>query len=72
MLLRDPVCRICGKAPSVEADHRDPRGGHELTNLQGVCGRCHRIKTQEESLQARGYGAKRKREVERHPGAREA
>jgi 5-methylcytosine-specific restriction enzyme A len=48
VLRRDPVCMICGRAPSVEVDHILPvsRGGelYRLENLQGTCLWCNRSK----------------------------
>jgi 5-methylcytosine-specific restriction protein A len=48
VLVRDPVCRICNRAPSRHADHIIPlaRGGtnHE-SNYQGTCHSCHSAKT---------------------------
>ncbi|MGH8644846.1 MAG: HNH endonuclease [Gammaproteobacteria bacterium] len=41
---RDPVCCICQRAPSTDADHITPkrRGGADaMENLQGLCGVCH-------------------------------
>lgn len=44
ILARDPICRICGDAPSAHVDHIKPlaQGGtdHE-SNLRGVCASCH-------------------------------
>jgi 5-methylcytosine-specific restriction enzyme A len=49
VLSEEPVCRICHQAPSTQVDHIEPvaRGGAwlERSNLQGVCGPCHRRKT---------------------------
>lgn len=49
VLRRDPFCRACTRAPSVEVDHVVPRsrGGavYDPANLQGLCRRCHRVKT---------------------------
>ena len=48
MLLRDPICKICGQAPSTEADHKIPRrqgGPDTMENLQGACKPCHSRKT---------------------------
>ena len=42
VLARDPVCAICGIAPSREVDHVGGRDDNELGNLRGVCSRCHR------------------------------
>lgn len=42
-LKRDPICTMCGMAPSTQADHIVPlsRGGsNEAGNLRGVCARC--------------------------------
>ena len=44
VLMRDPICKMCGRAPSTEADHILPRrrGGQDtMGNLQGVCKPCH-------------------------------
>ena len=46
-LIDEPFCRICG-APATEVDHIHPLrdgGTHERSNLQSLCGRCHRRKT---------------------------
>lgn len=48
ILARDPICRLCGAAPSAHADHIVPRsrGGRDVPeNLQGTCARCHSRKT---------------------------
>ena len=48
VLLRDPICKICGQVPSTEADHKVPRrqGGTDTPdNLQGACKPCHSRKT---------------------------
>lgn len=51
ILLRDPVCKACGRAWSTEVDHVIPKeqGGtdHEA-NLQGLCHNCHADKTAKE------------------------
>jgi HNH endonuclease len=47
VLARDPVCKRCGEAPSVIADHVKPLrqgGGWELSNGAGMCRRCDGIK----------------------------
>lgn len=45
ILLRDPVCRLCGKNPSVEVHHIRPKylkGNPEHPrNLIGLCTDCH-------------------------------
>lgn len=44
ILKRDPLCTVCGRAPSVEVDHALPRsmgGDHSDANLRGVCRACH-------------------------------
>lgn len=53
ILLRDPICRICDMALSVEVDHIVPGDDHSDENLQGVCVGCHADKTQREALAAR-------------------
>lgn len=48
VLIEEPVCRICGRAPSVEVDHVVPlcKGGDDTRdNLQGICHACHEDKT---------------------------
>ncbi|KKM20545.1 hypothetical protein LCGC14_1644350 [marine sediment metagenome] len=48
VLLRDSTCKLCGRAPSTEADHKTPRsrgGADTLENLQGACKPCHSRKT---------------------------
>ncbi len=44
VLARDPVCRMCDRAPSLHADHiiaHVPGESHDLDNLQGLCASCH-------------------------------
>lgn len=65
------TCRHCG-APATEVDHiiNLAQGGtHHLDNLQALCTPCHRIKTEQEALQARraAYAAA-KHPTEKHPG----
>ena len=48
VLARDPICKLCGRAPSTEADHKTPKaqGGQDtMENLQGACKPCHSRKT---------------------------
>jgi len=58
-LRRDPICGICERAWSTEADHMIPwrRGTtpqdrwnrfHDLDNLMGLCHPCHSAKTSRE------------------------
>lgn len=53
VLAAEPLCRVCGIAPSAEADHITPvaQGGALLdrANVQGICVPCHKRKTQRES-----------------------
>lgn len=55
ILKRDRTCQHCGKKPATEADHIIPvsRGGAglDLSNGQGLCHRCHWIKTRREIAQ---------------------
>ena len=56
VLARYPICAMCHRAPSTQADHIVPRsrGGDEsLENGQGLCAHCHHVKTGRES---RGKG----------------
>jgi len=51
----EPYCRYCG-APSSQVDHITPvvEGGiTERDNLQGLCRRCHNMKTGREAARAR-------------------
>lgn len=51
ILARDPICCRCGRKPSTIADHIVPLedgGTWELSNGQGLDGRCHAIKTGED------------------------
>jgi 5-methylcytosine-specific restriction endonuclease McrA len=53
VLERDLICRACGEQAATEADHivAIARGGDvwSLDNLQGLCARCHAVKTRRES-----------------------
>lgn len=44
---RDPICKICNRNPTTEADHIDDNWeNNDLdTNLQGVCSTCHNTKS---------------------------
>lgn len=43
---RDPICKICDRNPTQEADHIDDDwGNNALENLQGVCTLCHNSKS---------------------------
>lgn len=60
ILARDPVCTICGQAPSTAVDHivnRDKTRGQEVVpgiddpaNLRGVCRSCHSRRTMNENV----------------------
>ena len=55
VLAEERTCRHCG-APATEVDHVTPLahgGTHERRNLQGLCVRCHRAKTQRDALDGR-------------------
>jgi 5-methylcytosine-specific restriction protein A len=59
ILSRDPLCTSCLQAdrvtPSVMVDHITPRslGGEDTeANLQGLCRRCHEIKSSREGREA--------------------
>lgn len=48
VLSEEPVCRMCGREASEHVDHivALAKGGkNERANLQGLCARCHSIKT---------------------------
>ena len=70
ILFRDPVCKLCNKAPSTVADHIvagrkyvEEHGGEfgnffDENNLQGVCKPCHDGKTAVECGWAGGRGVR--------------
>lgn len=48
MLMRSPICSICGERAASEVDHVVPLakgGSHDETNLRAVCIPCHRKAT---------------------------
>jgi 5-methylcytosine-specific restriction protein A len=48
VIARDPICVECRVNPSTDVDHILPRasgGTDALSNLQGLCHRCHSRKT---------------------------
>lgn len=52
----EPTCYRCGSRPSTTADHVVPvsQGGHTTrSNLRGICGICHRSKSQQEAAHGR-------------------
>lgn len=53
ILRRDPICRACRAAPSVEVDHIDDPDDHSDGNLQGLCPPCHAAKTTQQATEAR-------------------
>ena len=58
VLLHDPICKLCGRARSTQADHKTPRsqgGADTMANLQGACHSCHSAKTAAEN---RGEGGR--------------
>ncbi|PBD00295.1 5-methylcytosine-specific restriction protein A [Streptomyces sp. Ag82_O1-15] len=71
VLLRDPVCVLCGVRESTIADHIEPMtDDHRLEALQGACDPCHRQKTAAEAAAARAASPQptRRRPPEDHPG----
>ncbi len=64
------VCQKCGRL-GAEVDHIVPGDNHDLSNLQLLCSRCHRIKTLAEARRARGGSrSDRRRKTEQHPGVK--
>ena len=50
ILARDPICKICNREPSAEADHIDGDNTNLAeSNGQGLCKLCHGIKTREQT-----------------------
>ena len=49
VLREEPICRMCNE-PSTDCDHIIPLPGgpDDRWNLQGLCKKCHRIKTRRE------------------------
>ena len=48
VIARDPICTVCCRVPSTDADHIIPRaqGGQDtMENLRGRCHSCHSSKT---------------------------
>lgn len=74
VLKRDPQCKLryegC-QSRSTEVDHVIAGDDHRLTNLQGVCGFCHRLKSSAEGRKAnQERRSLRLRPQEKHPGLR--
>ena len=73
---KHPMCHVCRKEPSTEADHIIPRnqgGTDHPDNIGGICHPCHVAKTGRESGQRRKQlnamkAQKGLRPTERHPG----
>jgi 5-methylcytosine-specific restriction endonuclease McrA len=71
ILARDPLCKICNRYPSVIVDHVKPHKGDwdkftDAANCQGLCKRCHDIKTAQEDG---GFGNPRQQEAPLKPKA---
>jgi 5-methylcytosine-specific restriction endonuclease McrA len=53
VLRRDPICKVCNVRLSEQVDHIVPLSqggaGWDSGNLQGICGRCHALKSGRES-----------------------
>ncbi|MGL4268021.1 MAG: HNH endonuclease signature motif containing protein, partial [Weissella cibaria] len=46
VLREQPTCTVCNRQPSTQVDHIipvDAGGGHEMSNLRGVCFKCNNI-----------------------------
>jgi 5-methylcytosine-specific restriction endonuclease McrA len=43
VLREQPICTVCNRQPSTQVDHiipLDAGGGHDPSNLRGICARC--------------------------------
>ena len=55
ILARDPICKICNREPSTEADHIDGDNTNlSVSNGQGLCKSCHGSKTREQTGSGNG------------------
>ena len=55
VLERQPVCRVCYNEAPTEVDHilaLSLGGEDKLENLQGICSRCHKIKSADDKRKA--------------------
>ena len=46
ILREQPTCTVCNRQPSTQVDHIipiDAGGGHELSNLRGICAKCNNV-----------------------------
>jgi 5-methylcytosine-specific restriction enzyme A len=55
VLIRDPICRLCGQAPSTEVHHPE-QGVEDEALLMGVCSPCHAAVTARQAAAARWPG----------------
>lgn len=61
-------CQACGY-PASDVDHIGDKDDHRLTNLQALCGWCHRKKTSRQGNQSvNRIKVREGREPEAHPG----
>lgn len=61
VLRRDPVCKICNRAPSTVSEHIVPieqGGATTLDNLQGACATCANRKTVTKDGGRRTWGSR--------------
>ena len=50
ILREQPVCTVCNRAPSTQVDHITPidaGGGHDPSNLRGICAKCNNTLAQQ-------------------------
>jgi 5-methylcytosine-specific restriction endonuclease McrA len=75
VLKRDPRCKLQYQgctAVSTQVDHKQRGDDHNFANLQGVCAKCHAIKSAREGRQAQlTRSQRRQRPSERHPSERD-
>lgn len=53
VLARDPICVLCHDALTTDVHHTGDPSDHAISELAGVCSRCHNTETQQQAANAR-------------------